>query len=69
MFFLQYAQNWCTKRAPAYEMALLRGDPHSPPRYRVNGPVSNMVEFAHAFGCAASNPMGRSLTAQRCDVW
>jgi predicted metalloendopeptidase len=43
-------------------------DPHSPPRWRVNGPVSNMPEFAQAFGCKPGDPMVRpdSLRAQ---IW
>jgi putative endopeptidase len=34
-------------------------DPHSPRRYRANGPVSNMPQFAEAFSCQAGDPMVR----------
>jgi putative endopeptidase len=26
-------------------------DPHSPPQFRCNGPLSNLPEFFEAFGC------------------
>jgi putative endopeptidase len=41
-------------------------DPHSPPRYRVNGPLANLPEFAEAFGCAAGTKM---RPANACEVW
>ena len=41
-------------------------DPHSPPRFRVNGPLSNLPEFQSAFGCPAGTPMVRQT---RCEVW
>jgi endothelin-converting enzyme/putative endopeptidase len=65
-FYIGYAQTWCQKMRP--EMARLRAttDPHSPARYRVNGPLSNYDEFSKAFSCkegAAMNPQSR------CRVW
>jgi endothelin-converting enzyme/putative endopeptidase len=33
---------------------------------RINGVVSNMPEFAAAFGCKAGDPMARMKT---CDLW
>ena len=67
-FFLGYAQAWCTAIRP--EQARLRAatDPHAPPRWRVNGPLSNLAEFAQAFACPAGSPMVRS-GAERCEVW
>jgi endothelin-converting enzyme/putative endopeptidase len=65
-FFLGFAQAWCSNLRP--EAARLRAtvNEHSPPRFRVNGPVSNMPEFAAAFSCGAGGPMVR---ANRCEVW
>ena len=65
-FFLAAAQVWCTQIRP--ENARLRAatDPHSSARWRVNGPMSNLPEFAKAFQCKAGDPMVR---AERCEVW
>jgi putative endopeptidase len=50
-FFLSFAQNWRRNTRPESVRLMLQGDPHSPPRFRVNGPVSNMPEFSQAFQC------------------
>jgi len=65
-FFLAAAQVWCAQIRP--ENARLRAatDPHSSARWRVNGPMSNLPEFAGAFQCKAGDPMVR---AERCEVW
>jgi predicted metalloendopeptidase len=65
-FFLAHAQAWCQQIRP--ENARLRAvtDPHSPARWRVNGPLANLPAFASAFRCQAGAPMVR---AERCDVW
>ena len=65
-FFLAAAQVWCTQIRP--ENARLRAatDPHSSPRWRVNGPLSNLPEFAQAFQCKTGDAMVR---AERCDIW
>ncbi len=65
-FFLAHAQAWCAQIRP--ENARLRAltDPHSSARWRVNGPLSNLGQFARAFQCPAGAPMVR---AHRCDIW
>jgi endothelin-converting enzyme/putative endopeptidase len=47
---------------------MVQNDPHPVARFRVLGPLTNMTEFAKAFGCAADAPMVRKA-AQRCEVW
>ncbi len=66
-FFLGWGQVWCASYRP--ELARLRAqtDPHSLPRFRVNGVVSNMAEFQEAFACPATSPMVRGDKA--CRVW
>ena len=66
LFFVAYGQAWCTVASPQWEKMLVLSNPHSPARYRANGPLSNLSEFAEAFGCQAGQPMVR---ANRCEVW
>jgi endothelin-converting enzyme/putative endopeptidase len=65
-FFLAHAQAWCQLIRP--ENARLRAltDPHSPAQWRVNGPLSNLPEFARAFSCKPGDPMVR---AEACTIW
>lgn len=65
-FFLGFAQASCMSFRPEEVRLRASFDPHSPPHFRVNGPVSNMPEFAAAFSCAAGSPM---VSANRCEVW
>ena len=67
-FFLGYAQEWCTKRRDEYARMAVTVDPHAPPQYRVNGPLSNLQEFSDAFKCPAGSKMVRP-PEQRCQVW
>lgn len=57
LFFVAYAQGWCTIATPEYETEQVQRDPHSPARYRVNGPVRNLPAFGKAFGCEQGAPL------------
>jgi putative endopeptidase len=67
-FFLAWAQIWRQNVTPQQQRVLINIDPHSPGRWRTNGPLSNMVEFAEAFGCKPGDPMVRP-EAQRATLW
>jgi len=67
-FFLAFAQIWRENMRPEAERLQLATDPHSPPRYRVLGPLSNMPEFAKAFGCTPASPSG-TLAHQAVSLW
>src|SRR6266550_2323979 len=67
-FFLAWAQIWRQNVTPQQQKVLINIDPHSPGRWRTNGPLSNMVEFAQAFGCKPGDPMVRP-EAQRATLW
>jgi putative endopeptidase len=67
-FFVAYAQHWCDAERPEYARENLRHDPHAPPRFRVNGPLSNLPAFAEAFSCPAGAAMARPAPS-RCAVW
>lgn len=65
-FFLGWAQVWAGKYTPEAERTQVKGNPHSLPRWRVNGPLSNMPQFASAFGCKAGQTMVRP---NACSIW
>jgi endothelin-converting enzyme/putative endopeptidase len=67
-FFISFAQVWCSARRPEYARLLAQVDPHAPPRWRVNGPVSNLAEFREAFSCPAGSAAQRPAE-KRCEVW
>lgn len=48
-FFIAYAQLWKTKFKDQELKKRLATDPHSPGKYRVNGPLMNTPEFFEAF--------------------
>jgi predicted metalloendopeptidase len=66
LFFLGFAQAACQRSDEFNEAILLLVDTHAPPRARVNLAVTQMPEFAAAFGCAAQAPMNPD---KRCDLW
>ena len=65
-FFLGYAGNWAVNVRPELARLQTNTDPHPIPRYRANGPLSNMAEFAKAFGCRKGDAMVRE---QSCKIW
>jgi endothelin-converting enzyme/putative endopeptidase len=65
-FFLGFAQIWCTNMTEQSMRLRAQTDPHSLPKYRVNGTVSNMPEFQNAFSCKIGQPMVRE---NACRVW
>jgi predicted metalloendopeptidase len=67
-FFLAYAQVWRANQRDAETRRRLVIDPHSPPQYRCNGPLSNMPEFAKAFNLPKDSPMVRPPD-QRVNIW
>jgi putative endopeptidase len=67
-FFLAYAQARRANVRPEQALLAIRNDPHSPGEYRVNGPLSNMPQFAAAFGCKPGDPMVRPDN-MRADIW
>jgi putative endopeptidase len=67
-FFLGWAQARLSVLRPEAARVQVATDPHSPGRFRVNGPLSNMPEFAQAFGCKEGDPMVRPA-AQRARIW
>ena len=65
-FFYAYAQSWCSNQRPEMVRLRVKTDPHSPPKFRVNGPLSNLPAFREAFHCKAGDGMVRE---NACKVW
>jgi putative endopeptidase len=65
-FFLAFGQAWCTNSRDEVTRLRVKIDPHSPPMFRVNGPLSNLPEFGDAFSCRIDTPMRPSKI---CKVW
>ncbi|XP_077508956.1 neprilysin-2-like isoform X2 [Amblyomma americanum] len=66
LFWISAANVWCGKYRPeAMKLRIMSGS-HSPPSYRVIGPMSNTPEFAQEFNCPPGSPMN---PAKKCAVW
>jgi predicted metalloendopeptidase len=66
LFFLGYAQGWCTKETPELTEMRAHSNEHSPPRWRINGPMADTAAFAQAYSCKPGTPMN---TGNACSVW
>ena len=67
-FFLAWAQVWRELDREQYSRMLVNVDPHSPGKWRVNGPLSNMPEFKEAWGCKDGDAMVRP-DSLRPKIW
>ncbi|HEX4164664.1 MAG TPA: M13 family metallopeptidase [Bryobacteraceae bacterium] len=65
-FFVGMAQWACGEERPEVKRMMAITNPHSPLEYRINGVVSNLTQFAAAFGCQAGQPM---VNVHACRVW
>ncbi len=66
LFFLAWAQGWCTVTTAERERLQVTTDSHSPAKFRVNGPMSHNPAFAKAFNCKVGSPM---RPKNQCQVW
>ncbi|HEU0209861.1 MAG TPA: M13 family metallopeptidase [Candidatus Udaeobacter sp.] len=67
-FFLSFAAIWRSKIRDEDQKLRLTTDPHSPARFRVNGPLSDMSEFQQAFNIPSGSPMVRPAD-KRVNIW
>ncbi len=67
-FFLNWATVWRNQIRDDTLRVNLNTDPHSPGRFRVLGPLSNLPEFQAAFGCGTGTAMNRP-EAERPSIW
>jgi predicted metalloendopeptidase len=66
LFWISAANVWCGKyRTEVLKLRVMVGS-HSPPMFRVIGPMSNIKEFSESFNC----PLGSNMNPnQKCSVW
>lgn len=63
---LGYAQVWAFTLRPEYAKSMANINPHALPKFRTNGPLSNLAAFAKVFGCKKGDPMVREKV---CKIW
>lgn len=66
LFWISAANVWCGKyRNEVLKLRVMVGS-HSPPMFRVIGPMSNIQEFSDSFNC----PRGSNMNpVKKCAVW
>ncbi|KAF5296863.1 hypothetical protein FQA39_LY12381 [Lamprigera yunnana] len=65
IFWLSYAQNWCTNvQEDALKNSL--NDTFAPNHFRVTGILKNFKQFSRDFNCPEKSPMN---PAKKCSVW
>jgi putative endopeptidase len=67
-FFLGFALFERENRRPEAEKTQVLTDPHSPGKYRINGPASNLPEFYEAFGVKKGDKLYRT-PSERAKIW
>ncbi|HEY3253684.1 MAG TPA: M13 family metallopeptidase [Polyangiaceae bacterium] len=65
-FFLAHAQSWCENASSGITARQLASDPHAPSKFRINGSLRNLPEFAEAFACPAGSELAPT---DRCQLW
>lgn len=67
-FFYSYVQTWKTNVRSEKLRMMIMVDPHSPEKFRVIGPLSNMGDFFSAFNVADGDPMYKP-EKERIIIW
>lgn len=66
LFFIGFAQPWCSIYKKKAALLQLETDSHTFPKYRILGPLHNYDKFAEAFKCKPGSPMN---PAKKCSLW
>lgn len=67
-FFIGFGQVWRGHARPEFLRQQVVTDPHSPAKFRVLGPLSNMPQFYNAFGVKKGDDMWRDEN-NRAKIW
>ncbi|XP_017483672.1 PREDICTED: neprilysin-like, partial [Rhagoletis zephyria] len=60
LFFVSFAQVWCSSTTNETSILQMEKDAHAPSPYRVIGTLSNTFEFADAFNCKENSKMNQN---------
>ena len=66
LFFVAFAQVWCSSVTKEATQLQIEKDAHSPAKYRVIGALTNLREFGEEFSCKRGSKMS---PVERCEVW
>ena len=66
LFWISVGHKSCTVYRPEALRHRVLTAPHAPERYRVNGPLSNIHQFARDWNCPLGSPMN---PVKKCRVW
>ncbi|XP_059176768.1 neprilysin-1-like [Physella acuta] len=66
IFFISYAQLWCSKVKDELHETIIQYDVHSQGNVRVHGAISNVPSFAKIFKCEFNTTMN---PADKCYLW
>jgi predicted metalloendopeptidase len=67
-FLAGWAQAWASKQREDFIKTILATDPHSPPKYRTNGVMSNLPVFYAAYGVKEGDKLWLP-PEQRVKIW
>jgi putative endopeptidase len=67
-FFLGYALAWMMNERPETVASQVKSNEHSPAKFRVNGPLSNIPEFYQAFGVKRGDALW-VIDSLRVKIW
>lgn len=67
-FFISVAKIWQVKTKDSYTRTYVNTNSHSPPKWRVNGPLMNFTPFYQAFDVKPSDKMYKP-ESERISVW
>jgi putative endopeptidase len=67
-FFLAYGQIWRGLMRPEALRLMVMTNPHSPAKFRVEGPIFNMPEFIKAFGATPEEAKGH-INPKPVNIW
>jgi putative endopeptidase len=68
-YFLGFAQLWAIVMTPEYADQQALSDPHPAGKFRVNGTLAHVPEFAAAFGMTEDNCPLLLPADKRCQLW